>query len=112
MIVGSRKMIVYDDVDLEQPVQIYDKSKELDDIIAGHAKGFNTSIRAGDLTIPNVVTKEPLSLELDHFVACVLDGETCRSGIENALEVTTVLDALSRSAKENGAEINIDIPDI
>jgi len=110
VIAGSKKMLVYDDVDQSRPIQLYDKSRELNDIISGNSQGYNSTMRAGDVHILDVSTKEPLYLELDHFIDCILNDAPCSSDVYHGLEVALIMDALSRSANNNGAPISIEHP--
>ncbi|MEG3618612.1 Gfo/Idh/MocA family oxidoreductase [Magnetovibrio sp. PR-2] len=112
VIAGSQKMLVYDDVDQTQPIKIYDRSMELDEIISGRAAGYNVTKRAGDVFIPNVSTAEPLYLELDHFIDCMLGLAQCKTDVTQGLEVTTIMDALSRSALEDGEVTPVDYHDL
>ena len=96
-VVGSRKMIVYDDI-AEKKVAIYDKGIDRMAVL-GKEMFFDSqevvsfNHRSGEVEYPNISWEEPLSLELDHFMDCVLDGVECVSGTEQA---TKVLEVLSR----------------
>ncbi|MBT5244649.1 MAG: Gfo/Idh/MocA family oxidoreductase [Rhodospirillaceae bacterium] len=112
IIAGSRKMLVYDDVDQNRSIQIFDKSQELDDIISENSKGYSSSIRVGNVHIPNLVTKEPLYLEMDQFIDSVTNSAPCPSDIRNGVWVTAIMDALSRSARNDGVPICVDYPSV
>jgi len=109
VIVGSEKMLVYDDTDPDKHIQIYDKSveKKFTADVSDFAD-FSTRIRAGDLVIPNIRLTEPLSVEISHFVECTRNGTRPRTDSQNGLEVVCVLQALSDSLADGGsvAEVN------
>jgi predicted dehydrogenase len=96
-VVGSRKMVVYDDI-AKKKVAIYDKGIDRMAVL-GKEMFFDSqevvsfNHRSGEVEYPTISWEEPLSLELDHFMDCVLDGIECVSGTEQA---TKVLEVLSR----------------
>jgi predicted dehydrogenase len=111
VLVGSKKMLIYDDVNVDRHIQIYDKRvereyrKPTDDFA-----DFTTRLRAGDLTIPNVRLVEPLAKEIEHFVECVLaDKNACTDGI-HGLEVVAVLEAMSQSMSQGGIPMPVRYP--
>jgi predicted dehydrogenase len=104
-IVGSRKMAVFDDVDANEKLRIYDKG-------ASYGGDYNTfaeyvTLRFGDIVIPNVKVGEPLRLECLHFLSCIRDRRQPLSDGRDGLRVTKVLDAAQRSMRENGRPIPI-----
>ncbi len=100
--VGSEKMIVYDDVDPEAKIKIYDKGVYK----RGDAFGeFQLRIRSGDLYIPKIDLTEPLKYECAHFLECIRDNKTPRTDGENGLRVVRVLEAAQQSLKQNGVVI-------
>jgi predicted dehydrogenase len=101
-IVGSRKMIVYDDIDPEGKVRLYDKGA--DRINGSQIYGeFQYKLRTGDIYIPKIDLTEPLYLECAHFVECVKEGRRPRTDGVNGLRVVRVLEAAERSMAKNGA---------
>lgn len=101
-IVGSEKMIVYDDVDPEAKLKIYDKGVYK----RGDAFGeFQMRIRSGDLYIPKIDLTEPLHYECAHFLECIRENKTPRTDGENGLRVIQVLEAAQQSLEQNGALI-------
>jgi predicted dehydrogenase len=109
VVVGSEKMLVYDDVDSERHIQIYDKCVEREfQSSAADFCDFRTKVRAGDLCIPNVRLVEPLGVELAHFVECIRTGAAPRSDGENGLRVIGVLEALSRSMRTGGTRVEVE----
>ena len=111
VVVGSQKMLVYDDMNPEAHIRLYDKRAESEhqSDMADFAD-FGTRLRAGDLVIPNIRLTEPLSVETDHFFDCVREGKTPRTGARDGLDVVAALEALSRSQAADGALVEVDYP--
>ena len=103
-IVGSRKMAVFDDVESAEKVRIYDKAAERRDY---ESYGDAITLRFGDVVIPHVHMVEPLRLECQHFVECILTGKTPRSDGRAGLQVVRVLEAAQRSLEQNGAPVKV-----
>lgn len=101
-IVGSEKMIVYDDVDPEAKLKIYDKGVYK----RGDAFGeFQMRVRSGDLYIPKIDLTEPLRYECAHFLECIRESKTPRTDGMNGLRVIQVLEAAQQSLDRDGAAI-------
>jgi predicted dehydrogenase len=99
-IVGSQKMIVYDDVANEGKIKIYDKGVyRKGDEIYGE---FQFKLHSGDIYIPKIEMSEPLRNECAHFVECIQTGRRPTTDGENGLRVVRVLEAAHRSLKSGG----------
>ena len=107
-VVGDEKMLIYDDVDSNKHIQIFDKGveKERQAFVQDYAD-FKTRLRAGDLTIPRIRLAEPLSVEISHFVDCVRDGTPPLTDGRHGLEVVCILEALASSMKNGGDTIPV-----
>ena len=103
-IVGSRKMVVFDDAESTEKVRIYDKAAEREGY---ESYGDAITLRFGDVVIPHVHMAEPLKLECQHFVDCVREGKTPRSDGRDGLRVVRVLAAAQRSLELNGAPCEV-----
>ncbi len=109
-VVGDRKMLVFDDMNLTEPVRIYDKGlaeAPADAPIVDSFAGFRSSIREGDILIPRVVLGEPLRAECEHFLDCVQKGERPLCGPEEGVAVVRILDAIERSIRGGSAEVEV-----
>jgi predicted dehydrogenase len=104
-IVGSKKMAVFDDVDANEKLRIYDKGAAYNSDYSTFAEYI--TLRFGDIVIPNVKVGEPLRLECEHFLACVRDRKQPLSDGRDGLRVVKVLDAAQRSLQQNGAPVDI-----
>jgi predicted dehydrogenase len=104
-VVGSEKMVTFDDMEATEKIRIYDKGAAIrHDITTSYAEVI--SLRFGDIVIPKVPSDEPLSLECRHFIDSVLDGTPIRSDGIDGLRVVRVLEAGQKSLKSNGQPIN------
>jgi predicted dehydrogenase len=101
-IVGSRKMIVYDDTSNE-PVRVFDSGVMLPDPTTFGE--YKLTYRTGDIVSPNLSVAEPLKLELEDFASAILTGSTPRSSRELGLEVVRMVEAVDASIERNGAKV-------
>jgi predicted dehydrogenase len=99
-IVGSQKMIVYDDTSNE-PIRLFDAGAELP---SPESFGeFRLAYRTGDIISPKVEATEPLALEIADFCAGILDGTPVRSSPEIGLEVVRTIEAIDRAVADEEA---------
>jgi predicted dehydrogenase len=103
-IVGTRRMIVYDDLKTREKIRIYDVRVERPPHYDTFAE-FHYSYHYGDSYIPHIQQEEPLKVVCQHFVDCI-EGNTCpiTSGREG-LELVRILEAASASLKAHGAPV-------
>jgi predicted dehydrogenase len=106
IIVGSRKMIVYDDTEPLEKIKIFDKRVEIPPHYDTFAE-FYFSYHYGDAYIPHLRQVEPLKVETQHFLDCIRNGKKSRTSGEEGLRVIQILEAASRSLKNNGAKVEI-----
>jgi predicted dehydrogenase len=105
-VVGSRKMVVLDDVASTEKVRLYDKGVEIQPGEARYANYAEAmSIRTGDIEIPRIEMQEPLRLECQHFIDCIRMGQTPRSDGRNGLAVVRLLTAAQQSLRQNGTAV-------
>jgi predicted dehydrogenase len=110
-LVGSKKMLVYDDVSLDAKIQLYDKGvADLDDFLESPESfaEFQFSIRAGDLVIPTLQFSEPLQSECRHFIDCIQQGRTPLTDGWDGLRVVKILEAAEQSLKNGGITIDLE----
>jgi predicted dehydrogenase len=101
---GSRKMVVYDDLEPTEKIKIYDKGITLNPL-SEDAHQFRIGYRAGDMWAPHISTKEALQTEVEHFVECVRTGALPVSNAMSGLRVIEVLEAASRSIADRGKPV-------
>ncbi len=105
-VVGSQKMIVYDDVADEGKVKIYDKGVyRKEEALYGE---FQYRVHSGDITIPKIDMTEPLHDECAHFVDCVRTGARPRTDGESGLRVVRVLEAAQQSLDRHGETVRLE----
>ncbi|MBA2643465.1 MAG: Gfo/Idh/MocA family oxidoreductase [Actinobacteria bacterium] len=103
-VVGSRKMVVYDDTSIE-PVRVFDSGVTLRD--PGTFGEYRLSYRTGDIVSPRVDVSEPLSLELDDFCRSIRGGSQPRATAELGLDVVRMIEAAERSLTQGGARAEV-----
>jgi len=105
VVVGSKKMVVFDDMSATEKIRIYDKGAEVKRGTADEIQAI--SVRHGEIRIPLVPGGEPLKVEAQHFVDCVRSGDTPRSDGIDGLNVVGVLEAATVSLMADGAPVRI-----
>lgn len=102
-VVGTKKMLVFDDMQATEKIWIYDRGVGAPD--SAMAYGEDLSLRFGDISVPWVPMQEPLSLEVQHFLDCCENGTTPRSDGRDGLRVVRVLEAVDESMAAGGAPV-------
>lgn len=103
-IVGTKRMIVYDDVQPLEKIRIYDARVEPPRHYDTFAE-FHYSYHYGDSYIPCIKQEEPLKLQCQHFLECIEKGDEPLSNGLEGLKVVKVLEAASASLKRNGVGV-------
>jgi predicted dehydrogenase len=110
-VVGDKRMLTFDDVQQSEPLRIYDK--HVDDELAqvpfvDSFSSFRMIVREGDIVVPRVPMSQPLKRECDHFLDCIRDSSAPMSGGSEGIAVVQVLDAISRSMRDQGRETAVE----
>jgi len=105
-IVGSKKMIVYDDVSQLEKIRVFDARVERPPHYDTFAE-FHYAYHYGDVHVPYIKQEEPLKTECQHFLDCINQGTTPLTGGKQGLELVRILEASSKSLKRGGASINL-----
>lgn len=103
-IVGSQKMVVYDDTSNES-VRIFDSGADLPD--PGSFGEFRMTYRAGDVVSPRIEPTEPLGLELADFCLAVQNGCEPRSSVDIGMGVVNIVEAVERSMQTGGMKVQL-----
>lgn len=104
-VVGSKKMLVYDDLDAEAKLKVFDKGAErLDSDDYG---AWQYRLRDGAIEVPSLPMIEPLAAELGHFVDCIDRGTPLRVDGWNGVHTVAVLEAVDDSIRANGAKVPV-----
>jgi len=106
-LVGSQKMIVFDDMEAAEKIRIYDKGAEVKSVDS-YAEAV--TLRTGDILIPKIPSGEPLRTECQHFIDCIANDTTPRSDGHDGLRVVNILEAGSKSLACGGQVVNLQGP--
>jgi len=104
-VVGSRKMVVFDDMESAEKLRVYDKGVDRNPKAVSYNEFL--TLRWGDILIPKVRMEEPLLVECRHFLECVREGKTPISGAEQGLAVVRILEAAQVSLDRGGAPVRV-----
>jgi predicted dehydrogenase len=105
-VIGSERMIVYDDTEPLEKLKIYDARVVVPPHYDTFAE-FTYSYHYGDAYIPYIKQDEPLKLECQHFLDCIRDGARPLTDGKFGLEVVRVLEAAGESLRTKGASIDL-----
>lgn len=103
LIGGDKKMLVWNDLDADEKIKIYDKGVEITtregiyDLLVGY--------RSGDMWAPKINPTEALKLEAEHFIECIMNNETPINDGMAGLRVVKILEATDKSLKRRGETI-------
>ncbi len=111
-VVGERRMLTFDDTNLNEPLRIYDKQatdvrtrpKYVDSFAS-----FRASVRKGDVIVPKVPFGEPLAAQCAHFLECIVSGKQPFSGGREGIAVVRALEAMQRSIRARGREEQVEL---
>jgi len=110
IIVGEKKMIIWDDMDQNHPIKIYDKNvtfKDNDKKLIDTFSSFHAHIHEGDTLMPKILLNEPLKAECEAFLDVVLYGEKSPSSGLDGTYVVNALVAADQSILADGKEVKI-----
>jgi predicted dehydrogenase len=103
-VVGEKKMVVFDDMESDRKVTVYDKGATTTRT-QFETYGEFVTLHFGDIHIPKIGNDEPLRVECQHFVDCIREDRQPRSDGRDALNVVRVLEAMERSLREGGRPV-------
>jgi predicted dehydrogenase len=110
-VVGERRMLTFDDMNLNEPLRIYDK--QVTDVrtrptYVDSFASFRASVWEGDITAPKVPLGEPLATQCAHFLECITSGKQPFSGGREGIAVVRALEATQRSIRARGREEQVE----
>ena len=110
-VVGEKRMLTFDDMNLDEPLRIYDTERT--DVATRSAyadsfASFRASVPKGNVAIPKVPPGEPVTTMCGHFVECILSGKQPLTGGREGIAVVRALEAVQRSLNAGGREEQID----
>jgi predicted dehydrogenase len=105
-IVGSQRMIVYDDLAPLEKIRVYDMRVERPPHYDTFGE-FQYAYHYGDMHAPFIAQEEPLKTECQHFLDCIQHGTQPLSCGTRGLELVTILEASSESLRQDGAAVQL-----
>lgn len=106
-LVGSKKMIVWDDINVVEPIRIYDVGIMQEPFYQDFGQ-YQLLPKQGDTWIPRLFQQEPLKLEVETFLQAVRTGELSESTGQFALDVVQVLEAIEQSMQQMGVAVKME----
>lgn len=106
-IVGSKKMVAFDDMQHTEKIKIYDKGVNKEPGYESY--GDYLTLRFGDIHIPKIDMTEPLKLECQHFIECVRDKKTPHTDGKEGVEVVRLLEKAQESMKNRGIPVKVNL---
>ncbi|MEK7448397.1 MAG: Gfo/Idh/MocA family oxidoreductase [Planctomycetota bacterium] len=104
-IVGSKKMLVYDDTQIVEKIKLFDHGVDFKD--PESFGEYQLSYRTGDIISPKLATAEPLRTELIHFIECIKTGRRPRTDGASGLRVVQALEMAEQSLRQQGKLIKM-----
>lgn len=105
-IVGSKRMIVYDDCAPQEKIRVYDARIECPPHYDTFAE-FHYAYHYGDVYAPYIKQEEALKTECQHFLDCIKHGSTPLTDGKHGMELVRILEASSESLKQDGAQVHL-----
>jgi predicted dehydrogenase len=100
--VGSELMVVFDDVAAEERLRVHHKCVRQPEPVSDDLSQQPMSYQYGDVVTPYLDVREPLAVEDQHFIDCILRDEVPRTGGANGLAVVEVLESAQVSLRDGG----------
>lgn len=107
LIAGSRRMIVYDDLEPSEKVKVYDRGVNLSEAGTEEVNKLRVSYRQGDMWAPHLSVKEALLTEVEHFTSCIDQSGVPTTSGANGMRVVEMLECAVQSLNQRGAPIEI-----
>ncbi len=106
VVVGSRRMIQYEDTAADDSVRIYDRGLDFSEPPANFGE-YRLTYRSGDMVAPRIQALEPLSQELQDFASAIREGTRPISNSRLGLEIVLGLEALEQSLQDRGEPVAV-----
>lgn len=104
-IVGSKKMVIYDDVESLEKIKVYDKGVKAIRRTDTYGE-FHFAYHYGDVVIPYIRFEEPLRLQCNHFLECIREEKQPNTDGYNGLRVVEIVEAAQSSLKNGGSSVS------
>jgi len=110
IVVGSQRMVQYDDTASDEPVRIYDRGMDMLPPTPANFGEHQLIYRTGDVVIPRVEPQEPLRLELEDFAHSIRTGEEPRSNLALGIEIVAAVEFVQASMRGAGMPLAVPVP--
>lgn len=109
VIIGDKKMLMFDDLDNESPIKIYDKRvmKKRYERPYYTYEEFKMIVRDGGVVIPKIKIKEPLKAECEHFLDYISNGKIPEKYLRRGIDAVRILAGIDKSLKRRGREVKL-----
>lgn len=107
-VVGSQKMVTWDDLDIHAPVAIYDKGANVTQDYRNYGEFLRISLWEGDVRLPKLQLEEPLKKQARYFLQAIMDGKLECSDSVFAIGVVRVLEAVRKSLELGGSSVEVE----
>jgi predicted dehydrogenase len=110
-VVGENRMLTFDDMNISEPLCIYDKQVSDSPNRRTYVDSFSlfrASVPKGRISVPQVPRGEPLATQCAHFVECIVTGKRPLTGGNEGVAVVRALEAMQRSIHAGGREEQVD----
>jgi predicted dehydrogenase len=107
VLVGSKRMIQYDDSAGDESVRVYDRGFDVAQPEPANFGEYRLTYRTGDMVAPRIDAVEPLNLELKDFAMAILAGEQPRSNARLGLDIVLAVEAAEASLEQGGAPVPV-----
>ncbi len=109
IVVGSQRMVQYDDTASDEPVRVYDRGMDMLPPTPANFGEHQLIYRTGDVLIPRVEPKEPLRLELEDFARSIRTGEEPRSSLALGIEIVATIELAEESMRRGGVPLTLPV---
>jgi predicted dehydrogenase len=103
---GSRRSILYNELDIPERVKVYDRGVDLSKDPEG-VRQVQVSYRSGDVVSPRLDATEPLRFMVEHFADCIRNGTRPISGGEHGVRIVRILEMAQRSLSAGGTRVKL-----
>ena len=110
-IVGERRMLTFDDMNLNEPLRIYDKQatdQRTRRTCVDSFASFRGSVPKEEISVPKVPLGEPLATQCAHFLECIVTGKQPFTGAPEGIAVVRAVEAIQRSIRARGREERVE----
>jgi predicted dehydrogenase len=110
VVVGSRRMVQYDDTSSDEAIRVYDRGMEF--TTPANFGEYQLTYRSGDVVVPRIDAAEPLGLELADFAQAIRTGREPRSNAQLGLEIVQAIEGAEESLRRGGEPVTLSVSDV